>query len=191
MRHYVIISGTGRAGSTLLVRVLTRAGVDTGFSVDSPVDPISFGGLELELRDKPSAYVVKSPWIALYIEQLLAEDEIAIDHAIICTRDLRAAAESRRRVQAADGGSRDVPGGLWMTDDPDQQERVLAALFSRLIFHLSAHDVPMTFLQFPRFALEPTYLIEKLGQVFPSVSADEFLAAFRAESRPELIHDFS
>ena len=114
VKHYSIISGTGRAGTTLLVRILEKAGLDNGFdpAALSVVDPVARAGLELDLRDKSSAYIVKSPWIATYIDQVLSRDDIAIDHAIICIRGLYEAVESRRRVQMISQTAAAVPGGL-------------------------------------------------------------------------------
>ncbi len=169
-KHYCIISGTGRAGTTLLARVLSRAGLDTGFnSAFDLVDPLSHAGLELDPRLKPDCYIVKSPWIATYIEDIVSRDDIVIDHAIICIRDLFEAAESRRRVQSLSGQEIAAPGGLWITTDPKKQEAVLLDLFYRLIFNLACHDIPITFLHFPRFARDSAYLAEKLSQVFPAV----------------------
>jgi hypothetical protein len=192
MKHYTIISGTGRAGTTLLVRILAAAGLDTGFDPAAlSVDPVAHAGLELDLRAKPDCYVVKSPWIATYIEQVLSEGDVVIDHAIICVRDIRDAAESRKRIQLIHKTDAEVPGGLWKTSDPNAQEAVLAGLFFRLIFHLSEHGVPMTFLHFPRFATDRGYFVEKLSGVFPLVDPERMGAALNAEVRPTLITNFS
>ena len=191
MRHHTIISGTGRAGTTLLVRVLTRAGLDTGFTPETfPIDPVSAGGLELDIREPGCPTIVKSPWIASYIGEVLADPTIAIDHAIICMRDLYSAAESRRRVQRVAGDAREAWSGLFMTRRAKDQERVLAELFHQLIFHLTAHNVPLTFLHFPRFARDAEYLADTLRPVFPSLSRTALTAALRAEVSPELIHTF-
>jgi hypothetical protein len=191
MEHYTIISGTGRAGTTLLVRVLTRAGLDTGFEPQNlQVDPVANAGLEWDLRAKPDCYIVKSPWIATYIEKVLPREDVTIDHAIICVRDLWQAAESRRKVQALRQTDAPVPGGLWETTEPERQEAVLAGLFYKLIFHLSAHDIPTTFLHFPRFAIDPEYCVTKLSSVFDGIDRKRLEAALHREVRRELIGDF-
>ena len=43
-------------------------------------------------------------------------------------------------------------GWRWETKDPEKQEEVLAGIFYKLVHTLTAHEVPMTFLHFPRFA---------------------------------------
>ena len=191
-KHYTIISGTGRAGTTLLVRVLTVAGLDTGYTpAGLRVDPRAHAGLELDLRDKPDCAIVKSPWIATYAAEVLSRDDIAIDHAIICMRRLDHAAESRRRIQALSGSDATVHGGLVMTSDPAEQETVLARSFFDLLFELSRAEVPMTFLHFPRYAHDADYFVDKMSGVFPEVDPARLIDAYRAEVRPELITDFA
>ena len=60
---HILIGGTGRAGTTLLVQWFTVMGFDTGFSVEEAldrVDPISNAGLEhslsrtLEIGEPPA-----------------------------------------------------------------------------------------------------------------------------------------
>lgn len=190
VRNYTIISGTGRAGTTLLVRILMKAGVDTGFDADAAIDPVAHAGLELDIRTKPDCRVVKSPWIATYLDQVVLDPEIAIDHAIICMRDLYAAAESRRRVQRLRNTEQPVAGGLWGATDPAAQEAYLAEVFYKLIFHLSEQEVPMTFLHFPRFAKDADYFVEKLAPIFPDVTGATLRAAHQAEVATDLITDF-
>jgi len=192
MKHYTIISGTGRAGTTLLVRILAKAGLDTGFDpTTSSVDPVAHAGLERDLREMPACYIVKSPWIATYIDQVFQRGDIVIDHAIICIRNLYDAAKSRINIQSKWGTDSPVAGGLWETSNPNDQEAVLAQLFYRLIFHLTEHDVPLTFLHFPRFANDRTYFLEKISNVFSEFDPAHLDSAFRSEVRPELITNFS
>jgi hypothetical protein len=189
MKNYTIISGTGRAGTTLLVRILTKAGLDTGFDAEHlSVDPVSNAGLELDIRTKPDCSIVKTPYIATYIDQVFADGEIAIDHAIICIRKLHDAAESRRRIQVLRHTDESVPGGLWGVSAPGDQETYLKDIFYRLIFHLTRHEVPMTFLHFPRFATDAAYAVRELSKVFPNIDPERLRSAYQSEVVPELIH---
>ena len=76
-------------------------------------------------------------------------------------RDLFAAAESRRQVMrrtdpACYGG--EVPGGLWDTRRPEEQEAVLAEKFHKLMHTIAVHDIPVTLLDFPRLTVNGDYL---------------------------------
>lgn len=192
MKHYTLISGTGRAGTTLLVRILTKAGLDTGFAPTTWWwDPVAYAGLETDIRNKPNQYIVKSTGVPIYIDQVLSSGDIAIDHAIICIRDIHDAAESRRRIQLLRDTDTNVRGGLWETSDPKDQERVLERLFYHLVFHLTKNDVPLVFLHFPRFATDPGYFVEKLRTVFGEIDTERLYSAHRSEVRPELITNFT
>lgn len=190
-KHYCIVSGTGRAGTTLLVRVLGRAGLNVGFDLSSAmVDGRSHAGLELDILQKPAAYVVKSPWIATHIEEILARPDIVIDHAIVCVRDLHEAAASRRRVQALNGPG-PAAGGLWLTQDPELQEVALAGVFYRLVYGLTKSSIPTTFLHFPRFARDPDYFADSVRPIFPAIGSRKLKSALQQEVRLNLINDFT
>lgn len=82
-RRHVVISGTGRAGTSFLVCLLTRLGLDTGFSeADLALDECSRAGLERDIR-KPAPYIAKAPWLCVTINEVLERDDIVIEHAII------------------------------------------------------------------------------------------------------------
>jgi hypothetical protein len=174
---------------------LTRLGLPTGFEPEELlVNKLANAGLENDPRRASSPYIVKKPGIAKYIDQVLEQKEIAIDHAIICMRPLQVAAASRRAVRARRlelGLSPNGPGSLWRTSDPDQQETVLAELFHKLIFELTAHEIPMTFIHFPRFAREPAYLYQKLVPIFPGIAEQSVVRACELEVMEEKIHDYS
>ena len=195
-RKHIIISGTGRSGTTFLVQLYTALGLDTGFSdVTADVNRHCQAGLEWDLRRPDAPYIVKSPWLCSYLGEVLANREIVIEHALVPVRDLYAAAESRRdvtrRAEAAGRPTVDVPGGLWHTDQPERQEHMLTGQFYSLAYTLAQHDIPLTLLHFPRIVQDPEYLYRKLAFSLRRVSARRFRATFAAVARPDLVHDFS
>ena len=193
-RHHVIISGTGRAGTTFLVQLLTALKLDTGYdNPTSNIDPNCNAGMERDIRRKGEPYIVKSPFVCDHLDEAILGNRIVIDHAIIPMRDLYSAAESRRAVHRKAGPTtrpEEVLGGLMNTDAPEKQESVLAQMFHNLFFVIAKHDIPVTLLHFPRFVKEPEYLYKKTRFLFPDIGYDAFLQCFRDVSRPELVHDF-
>src|SRR2546426_1129889 len=123
-KHHIIISGTGRAGTTFLVHLFTELGFDTGFTdCTSAIDPNCNGGMEWDIRDPHAPYIIKSPWLCDYLDEVLESGQYIIDHAIIPTRDLYSAAESRRDVtrrSRADHPPEEIRGGLWHTQISQQ-----------------------------------------------------------------------
>lgn len=194
-KHHVIISGTGRAGTTFLVQLLTSLGLDTGF--DSPFSQYHShcnAGMEQDIRDSNAPYIIKSPWLCDYIEEVLINKNIVIDHAFIPIRDLFSAAESRRYIERnfknVKEENNNLPGGLWHTEDPKRQEEILANQLYKLIFHLTLNEIPFTFLHFPKIATDSEYLYNKLKDVFKLSNKAEFTSTFNKVSNPDLIHNF-
>ena len=194
-KHHIIISGTGRAGTTFLVQLLTALGFDTGFSdIRSHIYPHCNAGMELDILDPSAPYIVKSPWLCDHLDEVLRGGGIVIDHAIVPVRDLYAAAQSRRDVisrvdPSLYGGPDKVPGGLWHTTRPEDQEKILTEQLYKLIYTLAKYDVPLVLLYFPRLVKDPEYLYRKLAFLLGDISYSTFLTAFQEVSRPELIHE--
>ena len=191
-RHHIVISGTGRAGTTFLVQLLTELGLETGFPKGQVIDTKSRGGLELDIRDPQAPYVIKSPWLCDYLDEVLQGGEILVDHAFIPVRDLYGAAQSRRQAASAvPSNPASVPGGLWHTDKPEEQEKILTEQLYKLVYALARHDVPVSLLLFPRLVNDPEYLFRKTRFLLANVEYDTFKEAFQALSRPEFVHDFN
>jgi hypothetical protein len=188
----IYVSGTGRAGTTFLVQLLTRLGQDTGFKSGKATRayfPIARAGLEKDIFDKRGPRIIKSPFLCDRVDDVLAAG-IKIDHVVIPVRNFTDAAESRRYVQMKTTGTRDgtaVAGGLWDTEKADLQEHVLGLKFARLIEALVRNEINMTFLSFPRLTRDPDYLYEQIRFMLPGIERDKFADAFAMEVRPELV----
>lgn len=196
----LLICGTGRAGTTLLMRILTRAGEDTGFGqedLNRVAKNIGRAGLEKEVSEatkRALPQVLKSPHLVDVLSQLLYEKWFEIGLALIPVRDLEAASQSRIRVheEAVKGhlDPNNAPGGLWKTTRPSEQKKVLAEQFYKTVEPLVAFDVPFTLISFPRFATDIDYFDAKVARVLEaSMGFDRaaILTAFEEECRPEMI----
>lgn len=200
MQH-IFISGTGRAGTTLLVQIFTKLGFDTGFSKDEvldKVDGISRAGLEIDPYKHKAGlpHVIKAPALADRLDELLALPDFEIEAAIVPVRDLYAAAESRRRVfnlaKRAGLDARKHPGSLWKTRKPKEQEGQLAEQFFHLVHSVVRADRPIYLLDFPRFARDPDYLYDKLKPIFDAqgVSVAQVRDVMGDVVRQDFIHSF-
>jgi hypothetical protein len=198
-KGHIIISGTGRAGTTLLVQIFTHLGFDTGFEKAvslKAVDRISHAGLERSLLSPQLPYVVKSPWFVDEIDQVLKERTRKIKAAIIPIRRLHEAAESRRRVwrEAKARGLDPLrhPGTIWKTEDPAEQEAILAIQLYNMLESLISHGVPTYCISFPRFARDGAYLYRALQPIFAKhgISEREVVAEHRRIADRRLIHRF-
>lgn len=192
-KHHLLISGTGRAGTTFLVQLFTQLGLQTGFrDSQDGIHSECNAGMEWPVEDifkKSAPYVVKSPGISEHIERILTAPGVVIDFMIIPIRDLYASAESRR-ANARRAGNPKTAGGLWLTKKPRQQETALAVQFHHLVHTLTKHDVPVIWLHFPRLVKDEKYLYGKLKPALNDTDFTTFSQAFQAVSQPQLVHDY-
>jgi hypothetical protein len=208
-RRHLIIAGTGRAGTTFLVRYLSELGLDTHLTrhgAAARFDELAQAGLE-DFPFGPDAknlpYVIKNPMLYEFIDQMIADETIVIDGVIIPMRDLQEATESRaileRRAMYASMpwlGSMDkpwetagnVPGGLIHSLNAMDEARLLATGFHLLIERLVRAGIPFVLIDFPRIVNDADYLYDQLATVVPSMPDREGAnAAHGRIARPELI----
>ena len=184
----VIIAGTGRAGTTLLVQILTDLGADTGFGPDARIDPGARAGLEKNVLAPNAPRVVKSPRLSTTLRPLLEEGAVRVDHVLIPMRDLDVAAASRIRV-AGYGSRLSAWGGFWGTKRASRQRDALAGVLYELVYTIAVFDLPHTFLVFPRFAEDPEYAYRKLSFLCPERTPDDFRRVIESRVDHTLIHE--
>jgi hypothetical protein len=185
----IVISGTGRAGTTVLVQILDELGLDTGLRSGklTPFEEQARAGLEFRVDYPDAPPVVKDVTFAFRARDVLALDHVHIDHVIIPTRRLDVAAASR--VRAAEYGK--VPfkrGALAGTMRATDQARALAEVNADFIAALREHHIAYTTIEFPRFTKDPKYFHDTLSFLFPDRSVADVRRALKAVVRPELIH---
>lgn len=195
---HILIGGTGRSGTTLLVQILTHLNFDTGFSKDyalEGLDGIAKAGLETRLDHDDLPHVIKSPWLSEEIEAAL-EGGLEVEAVVIPFRDLFEAAESRRHVyRQAEARGKDPlaqPGSIWKTTDPGEQEGALALELYKLLSPLVARDIPFVFLGFPRFVRDGEYFYRRLKAIFDrhGVGREEVLQVHGRIADPNLVSTF-
>lgn len=202
--RHLLIAGTGRAGTTFLVRWLTALGLDTelarrgeaGWYEAAQAGHETFP-LSVASADRP--YVLKSPIAGLVIDDLLADPLIRLDAVVVPVRDLADAARSRVVSELA-ALHRDVPwlatlrrtwdqrwftpGGALFSTDPVDQARLLAVAFHQLVERITAADVPLVLLGFPRMVEDAAYLLARMAPLLPGIDPARALAAHAEVSEP-------
>lgn len=186
----IVITGTGRAGTTLLVQILDELGLDTGVAEGklSPYGHAVRAGLEARVDDPEAPTVVKDMTFGFRAQALLDSGEIAVAHVLIPTRRLDVAVASR--IRAAGYGR--LPfrrGALTGTLRATDQKAVLEKMRAELIDALHAHEVPYTELEFPRFAGDAAYLHERLAVLHLDATVEDVQQVLDRCVRPELIHE--
>jgi len=207
VRTHVVITGTGRTGTTFLVQLLTNLSLDTGYNAESirkDLDENARAGLENDIRRETAPHIVKDPWFCDYANEVVKRNDIIIEHVFIPMRELSAVAESRKHVTKSAVSKMPflrrlknsikppkLRGGLVHTRRAWKLERVLLLQLYNLILALSEAQIPVTLLQFPKLINDSAYLYEKLKPILGTISLEAFSLAFTQTVRPELVHDFS
>jgi hypothetical protein len=197
-QSHAIIAGTGRAGTTFLVHLLTALGVDTGFTLEEIPREIysdANAGLEWDPRDPRAPYLIKNPLFFALAQEMLENSKIYIDHVFIPIRNIDDVALSRIAVSTLAKNNMGAvpltaPGGMVEVDSEDSQTNILSAQLIELLLTLSKHDVPITLIHFPTLVTDPEYLYKKLAPLISRVPFSEFLAHFEAIAKPDLVSTF-
>ena len=183
----VVITGTGRAGTTLLVQVLTDLGLDTGYTSEAEADARSHGGLEKDILAPDAPRIVKAPALSGQLGDLIASGSVTVEHVIVPIRELDIAAASRVR-SARYGANLRTPGGLIATPNATRQRSALAVLEYELFYAVARFELPLTLLHFPRFAEDAEYTHRQLSFLDPTLSAEAWREALDARFRPTWLH---
>lgn len=139
--------------------------------------------------------IIKAPLICDIVDEVLSNDELHIEYAFIPLRDIHDAALSRIAVSDHRDRERyknpsDAPGGLWGTDNPDEQEWILYQKLLKLLIGLSARNIPVVFIHYPKLAEDPIYLFDKLMPILKGIEYQKFENFFQNTVRAELVHSF-
>jgi hypothetical protein len=217
-KNHVVITGTGRCGTTFLVELLTQLGLETGFKPDElerKKNKIANAGLEYDFYKHANLpYIAKSPWFCDHVKEVVDQDDLEIDHVFVPIRNIFEAAESRRQVYRKnlrkeslyERLSREIKcltqpwrkaeslfyGGLVHTRSLKKgaQEAILLKQFHTLMLHVSEAGIPVTIMQYPRITKDPRYLFERLQQILKGIDYDTFEVVFRKTSRQDLVHSY-
>ena len=193
----IVITGTGRAGTTFLMALFTQLRLPTGFTPRDfanctdvyacPHAGYEWGELTADalpaLRAK-GVEIVKSPHLAAPKEARRWLAGAGVAHVIVPLRDLANVSRSRVAHGHDNGGlPADVADGATLQH---VNERVLAHLLVLIV----QRDTPSTLLAFPRHVLDASYAFAKLGWLCERyrVSEAAFREAHRNVSEPELVH---
>jgi hypothetical protein len=186
-----VIAGPGRAGTTLLVRLFGRVGLDIGSPTWSYYESAR-AGLETELLAVDAPYVVKKPDLTWQLRGLLDAGTVQpswIEWLVVPLRDLSQAAASRVAVSVK-ARSAQAPGGVILSRWPGKQEADLAKATYGLLETAALYEIPLITLEYPRFARDGEYAWRRLQPVVGHTTNEAaFATAWREVVDPNLVRD--
>ena len=170
LRDRVLVTGTGRCGTSFIMQALTVAGEPTGFS--SPMErfyPLNMAGQETILptdasHDYMAKYerfkVIKDPRLCFTLRTLLKNDSISVDHVYVMIRDIHGASLSRvkKNLLLLPPDQTDFsPHGML-----EGQTIFMYEAFGVLMETLALHEIDHTFIEFPRCLTDAEYMYHQI-----------------------------
>ena len=155
-RDRVLITGTGRCGTTFLIRLFTLLGLDTGYKPETMENYIwkhCNAGMERPIAHDVT--FVKNPTLITTLAAQLVTFNL---FAIIPLRDFSAAAQSRVRLGKN-------PGGLWNATDLSGQLDNYEKWVCKALVDIVQNDIPHAFLDFNRMISSTEYLYKALESI--------------------------
>lgn len=153
----ILITGTGRCGTTFLMKLFSFLGFDTGYDRNNYKESIHSNcnsGMERQYKD--NYYILKNPAFILDIEDILKD--VPIKTIIIPLRDLQTSAISR-----INHGNN--YGGIWHAFDESSQINFYKDILLNYIFIATKYNVNTIFLDFDKMTNNKRYLFDKLKPI--------------------------
>ncbi|MBU1071307.1 hypothetical protein KKG65_02740 [Patescibacteria group bacterium] len=162
----IIITGTGRAGTSFLVVLLTRLGLDTGYKpyIEDFNEKIR-AGCEYKLFStypqrqqkllKNTPRILKHPKFSHKLAGLIKNNMIKVDHIIVPVRNIKDAAKSRIKAKRR-----------WKIKGLGSQEQVLAWALGKITETACQYNIPITYIKYPKLVQDPEYCFNKLSTIF-------------------------
>ncbi len=196
----VLITGTGRSGTSFTMQVLTALGLPTGFrSPEQAFNAERMCGQETEIPtdtplDRMGDYprIVKDPKLVHTLRHFLDAGTLEPVHVYVLVRGVRDAARSR-----VDRGMHWDPVANSERPDfarlhPDEQLRVqterLYAGLGMLLEALALYEVPFTTVLFPRLAQDVGYFADSFRRLLGGVERADVVRAHALIADPRAVH---
>jgi hypothetical protein len=155
----ILITGTGRCGTTFLIKLFSFLEFDTGYTKENYKQFIFSNcnsGMERAYTEPFS--ILKNPTFIHDMEGILKDTSVKIKTIIVPIRDLKRAAISR--VKHAN-----LPGGLWNAEDESSQIQYYKDILSNYLYVMTKYDKNTIFLDFDKMTTDKSYLFNKIKPI--------------------------
>lgn len=187
----IVITGTGRCGTSFLMHLLTNMDVNTGYTPEEAtyemqrIDELNAGlehGIHCARID--NSQVIKNPDF-MRVEVLTRLLELhEVDRFIIPMRDSLAVSNSRAFMSKS---TPDAYGGLWFAKTVEEQVNFNYNLVYNFLHFMALNDIPITFINFNSMMSSPTYLYDKLKPIFKFKNRKKFFDTYLELINPEYV----
>ena len=151
----ILITGTGRCGTTFLIKLFTWLNFDTGYNIDNYKNYIHDNcNSGMERKYNENFYILKNPCFMINIEYILKDTSVNIKKIIIPIRDYELTANSRVKHDKN-------PGGLWNAKDKTSQILFYRRIMSEYLYITTKYNVETIFIDFDKMINNKEYLFNK------------------------------
>jgi hypothetical protein len=184
MSEKVIITGSGKCGTTFMVYLLTELRLGTGYTSermreDGARYQWNIRGEHARAESMP--YIIKSPRLCLDLLDRQERWGWDIKQVYVMLRDYKHVADNKMNNRP--------PWPNVSEEDRRKRYTNQAANFvGNLMWQLHQGDIPYTFIMFPRAISDPEYLFKKLSFVLNGTSYEDFLVGFNKAADPSKVH---
>ena len=170
----ILISGSGRSGTTFLMLIYIFLDQNTAFSKANYLNYIyesCNSGLETGYNNN-EALINKNPEFMNKVLEIIKCEEINVKYFIIPIRKFEECAKSREKYSSG-------PGGFVYSSNYEEQLQYFKDIYSNYLYMYVKYSIPTIFIDFDKMISDPLYLYEKLLPTFQtSVSFENFKIAY-------------
>ena len=162
----ILITGTGRCGTTFLIKLFSFLDFYTGYNRDNYNLSISSNcNSGMERNHNEEYYILKNPLFMMNIENIVKDTSIKIKNVIIPIRELKMSAKSRVKYG-------DLDGGLWNADDELSQIDFYKNILTNYIYISTKYDINTIFIDFDKMINDHIYLFNNLKNILDEKNID-------------------
>ncbi len=141
----ILITGTGRCGTTFLIKMFSFFEFNTGYNRQNYSKFIASNcNSGMERSYKENYYILKNPTFISEIKKIIEDKSIKIKTIIIPIRMFELSAISR-----VNNGKK-VSGGLWNATDKQSQIKYYENIMSNYIYFMTKYDINTIVIDFDR-----------------------------------------
>ena len=162
----ILITGTGRCGTTFLIKLFSFLDFNTGYNRNNyklSIFTNCNSGMERSYKDNYN--ILKNPNFMKDIEKIAKDKSIKIKNIIIPIREFKMSAKSR--VKHKNGA-----GGLLNAKDELSQIEYYKNIFINYMFISTKYDINTIFIDFDKMINDKTYLFNKLKNILDEKNID-------------------
>jgi len=162
----ILITGTGRCGTTFLIKLFSFLDFNTGYNRNNYKLSISTNcNSGMERNYNANYNIIKNPTFIADIENISKDTSIKIKHVIIPIRELKMSAKSRVNHATQNGG-------LWNAKDELSQIEFYKNILTNYIIISTKYDINTIFIDFDKMINDKIYLFNKLKNILDEKNID-------------------